>query len=105
MRNPNRRFRRCGDVRYRVLGEEAVVVRQDDAEVLVVNEVGARILDLSDGETSVGVIAACLREEFEAPPDLIEADVERFVTELRDAGVLEEATDSSLDDAPIGKEP
>ena len=47
-------LQRRSDVRYRRIEGEAVVLRQAAAEVLVLNEVGAAVLDLADGERSVG---------------------------------------------------
>ena len=41
-------------MRYRRIEGEAVVLRQSAAEVLVLNEVGAAVLDLADGRRSVG---------------------------------------------------
>ena len=41
-------FRICADVRYQQIADEGVVVRQTAGEVLVLNEVGTRVLALLD---------------------------------------------------------
>lgn len=77
------------DVRFRVIAGEAVVLRQDDAEVLMLNEVGARVLELTDGVVSVGGVVGRLEAEFEVPIEQLTADVTGFVAELVEAGVLD----------------
>lgn len=84
-------FRIRRDVRFRVVGEEAVIVRQENAEVLAINEVGASVLELLDSRRSVREILAALLEEYDADRDSLSSDVTRFLGELRDAGVVEEA--------------
>jgi pyrroloquinoline quinone biosynthesis protein D len=82
-------FRRASDVRYRVLDGEAVVLRQRAAEVLGLNRVGSRVLELVDGESGVPEILDRLADEFEVERGTLEADVRAFLDELVAAGVLE----------------
>jgi len=82
-------FRRRSDVRYRRIEGEAVVLRQSAAEVLVLNEVGASVLDLADGERSVGEWIEALRSEYDADPETLTHDVLTFAGELEEAGMLE----------------
>jgi hypothetical protein len=86
-------LRRRSDVRYRRIEGEAVVLRQSAAEVLVLNEVGASVLDLADGEHSVGEWIEALRGEYEADPEELARDVLAFAGELREAGMLEEVSE------------
>ena len=86
-------FRRKSDVRFRVIAGEAVVLRQEDAEVLVLNEVGARILELTDGSRDLAAIVDELEREFEVERAELETDVEGFVRDLLRASVLEPAAD------------
>lgn len=78
------------DVRYRVVADEAIVIRQRAAEVLVLNEVGARILELLESAPSLDELVRALAAEFEAEPEVLRADAEAFLSELTEAGVLEE---------------
>jgi hypothetical protein len=83
-------FRRVGDIRYRIIDDEAVVIRQHAGEVIGLNPTGARLLELIDSETSVEGLADALAVEFEKERAEIEGDVFRFLNELREAGVIEE---------------
>jgi len=70
------------DIRYRIIEGEAVVVRQDAAELIVLNETGARVLQLMDGVRSVAAIVDMMAEEFAAERPDIEGDVMAFIGEL-----------------------
>jgi Coenzyme PQQ synthesis protein D (PqqD) len=83
-------LRRRSDIRYRRIEGEAVVLRQSAAEVLVLNEVGASVLDLADGEHSVREWIEALSQEYETDPEELTRDVLQFAGELREAGMLEE---------------
>ena len=84
-------FRPRPDVRFRVVGDEAVVVRQEEAEVIALNDVGASILALLDSRRSVGEVLDALVEEYDVDRESLSSDLTRFLSELRDAGVVEEA--------------
>jgi len=86
---PDAVLRRRSDVRYRRIEGEAVVLRQSTAEVLVLNEVGASVLDLADGERSVGDWIETLAGEYAADRETLARDVLAFAAELAEAGVLE----------------
>ncbi|MEM8932409.1 MAG: PqqD family protein [Acidobacteriota bacterium] len=84
-------FRRCRDVRFRVVDREAVVLRQQAGETLVLNEVGARILEILDGGASLADTAERLASEFDVQIEQATRDAEVFADELVAAGILEEA--------------
>jgi hypothetical protein len=92
---PSSVYRHCGDVRYRVIDDEAVVIRQDAGEVLGLNDIGARVLELVDGKASVEVLLEKMAGEFEIDRGQLERDVFEFLQELTEAGVIEriEATE------------
>lgn len=83
-------LRLASDVRYRMLFDEAVLIRQEEAEVLGLNLVGARILDCVREGRSAEETVEVLEREFDAEPDLLAADVAAFLDELVELGVLEE---------------
>jgi len=85
------RLRLAPDVRFRVVVEEGVVLRQRSAEVLVVNEVGARVLALIDPSRTVAQVLLQLEEEFDVERTVLEADVAAFLAELVASGVVERA--------------
>ncbi len=89
MISPATVLRRAEDVRYRLVQDEGVVVRQRTAEALVVSEVGARLLDLIDGRRSVGEILRLLEQEYEVAPATLERDVAGYLEEILAIGLVE----------------
>ena len=86
-RNPCYRVRKA--VRFRIVDREAVVVRQDSGEVMVLNEVGARVLVLLAEGLSPDEIARRISEEFEVTPEQADEDVKLYLNELMEAGLIE----------------
>ena len=82
-------FKISPDIRYRVIDDEAVVVRQGEGDVLVLNQVAARVLQLVGEGLSPDEIGDRVAGEYEAPEATIRNDVERFLGELEDLNVLE----------------
>jgi hypothetical protein len=82
-------LRRRTDVRYRRIEGEAVVLRQSAAEVLVLNGVGASVLDLADGVRPVGEWIDALVQEYGADRETVARDVLEFAGEAEEAGLLE----------------
>lgn len=85
-------FRRSGDLRYRHVPPETVVVRLEAPETMVLNEVGGRVLELLDGRRRVDEVVAAIVGEFDIDGETAHADVGRFLTELLAFGAIEEAT-------------
>jgi hypothetical protein len=83
-------FRLRSDVRYRIIDGEAVVVRQEEAEVIVLNSVGARVLELVRGGAPACRGFEALTKEYRVEPVELERDVLSFLGELVEAGVIEE---------------
>ena len=82
-------LRRRADVRFRVIDDEGVVVRQSAGEVLVLNDLGTRILALADGVVPVGRWIDALLGEFEVERPELQRDVLAFAAELVEQGLLE----------------
>jgi len=82
-------FRRCRDVRYRVVGGQAVIIVQDAGEAIVLNEVGTRVLELIDRKMSSRQIIDDLCEHFEVDIEQATNDLESYLAELLEAGVVE----------------
>lgn len=79
------------DARFRGICGEGVVLNQTLAEVLIVNEVGLRVLELMGEDGSVAHILDRLEEELEIDAPTLERDVLAFMSELVGAGVLRPA--------------
>ena len=82
-------FRKSSDARYRNIGGEGIVVRQAAGEVLVLNEVGVRVLDLLATGNPVQRVVEALGAEYEVDAATAERDVMAYAQELLDAGVIE----------------
>ena len=82
---------RRADVRFRVIDAEGVVVRQSAAEVLVLNDLGTRILAMADGVAPVAQWIDTLLGEFDVDRPVLERDVVAFAAELVEQGLLEPA--------------
>ena len=97
-------FSRRGDVRFRIVVDEAVVLRQEAAEVLVLNEVGGRILELLDGERTVGDVVDEISSEFEVDESTRLADeTSAFIAELVEAGIVTPAARSVSGTSEVGE--
>ena len=70
-----------------VLAQEAhgqtVLLRLADGGYYALDDVGATIWGLCDGQRDVGEIVALLCEEFDAPATTVRADVLEFISDLR----------------------
>ncbi len=86
---PRTRWRRASDVRFRVVGDEGVLVRQSSGEAIVVDEIGAKILELLREGQTAGELVRRLETEYEVEPRRLAEDVDRFLDELLEAGVVE----------------
>ncbi len=82
---------RADDVRYRSVERETVVIRQQQAEALVLSEVAGRILDLLDGTRSLEEVVARLLDEFSVDRAVLEEDVRAYAGELLETGLVLEA--------------
>ena len=108
---PTARYRLAPDVRFRVVGGEGVVVRQEAGEVLVVNGVAARVLELLDPRRAKGSdpdagergrsfdeLLDRLGEEFEAEGEEVARDLREFLDEVVEGGVVVSTGDVPADE-------
>ena len=75
-------------VAARVVDSEAVIILADSGEVNVLNPVGTRIWELTDGTRTVQQIADAIVAEYEVTPDAALQDVTEFLQKLVDASML-----------------
>ena len=77
-----------------VLAQEAqgqtVLLRVHDGSYYAVDEVGAAIWELCDGARTLSDIVAALCEQFDAPQEMVAADVREFVADLRREQLLDD---------------
>lgn len=79
-------------IRFRLIAGQGLVINQEVAEALVLNEVGAQALDLLDGRRSVAEIINLLDGEYHADHEILEQDVRTYLAELQQAGIVEPVT-------------
>lgn len=73
----------------RRIRDEAVVLVLDENRFLAVTEVGARTLELLDGQKPLGEILESLLDEYEVDAARLEPDVLAFLEQLVTAKVVE----------------
>jgi hypothetical protein len=70
------------DSAARVIDDATFVLHGETSELHALNEVGARIWELTDGSRTLADIAAVIQEEYEVDADRAQADVNEFISEL-----------------------
>ncbi|MHB0871727.1 MAG: PqqD family protein [Chloroflexota bacterium] len=79
----------CGpDVIWRKIGEETILLNSRSENYYSLNEVGTRVWELIDGQTTAREIASRIAEEYDAPAEEIEEDVVALLQELREQGLV-----------------
>lgn len=87
-------YRRAEGFLFQKMGEQAFLIPCHDGvasltDVHVLdNEVALRVWELFDGKNSLGDVRSAVLEEFDAPPEVVEEDLARFVAELARIGVV-----------------
>ena len=66
----------------RVIDGEAVLILADSSEVNVLNQVGSRIFELSDGSRSIEDITMIIAEEYEVSVEQADIDLREFKLQL-----------------------
>jgi hypothetical protein len=94
MENLEKIYERSSEVRYRILEGQAVVVLQDVAQVLVLSEVGARVLELLDGKRKLVAVRDLLLVEYEVDEVQLEQDLNDYINQLKEAGIIRCTEDS-----------
>ena len=83
------KLRRASHVRFRMIDDEAVLFAQHSGEILVLDEVGARIFVAIGDESTPAAIVAALAEEYEVAEEKLREDVLVFLEELAEAELLD----------------
>ena len=90
MKGDKKSFSIAEDIRYRRVLDEAVVVRQNSNEVIVINEISASILDYLTQHEKADIVSLIhyLYNEYEVEPNVLEKDIPAHIEELHAAGIL-----------------
>ena len=77
------RLRRQEGVITQEASGQTILLRVDDGGYYAIDEVGAAIWELCDGNRAISDIVVALCAEFDAPEETIRADVLEFVHDLQ----------------------
>jgi PqqD family protein of HPr-rel-A system len=72
----------------RVIDDSMFVLHAETSELHALNDVGARIWELVDGEHDVAAITAAIEAEYEVDPAEAAADVVAFLDQLTEKGLI-----------------
>jgi hypothetical protein len=73
---------------WRIIEGEAVILTMDTKVLRGLNAVGSRVWELIDGHRDVEQIVEALAGEFSVEPARARADVQAFLRELADRGLV-----------------
>lgn len=88
--------RKQGDWLAAKVGDELVMMSAEKGNYIGLSEIGARIWELIETPQNVDAVCARLLTEYDVPPDVCRAEVERFLDELVKHGAI------ALDPPPAG---
>ena len=71
-----------------VLDDEIVIMRLDNGEFFALSGTAAAAWRLIDGTRDRSALSAALSEEFAAEPDQVAADLDDFLSQLSETGLL-----------------
>jgi hypothetical protein len=83
------RYRLDPHARFRVMDDEGIFVLQDAGEVLVVNQVGAFIVEQLQAELSLDQVVEAITARFEVDAKRAEADASSLLEALVEAGAVQ----------------
>jgi hypothetical protein len=75
-------------VRFRRLFDEAVLIHQEKAEALVLNDTAISFIEACDGERTVDEIIAGMVEDFEVSAEELAEDLRPFIEQLVEEGII-----------------
>lgn len=77
------------DVIWRRMGDESVLLSVKSENYYSLDEVGTRIWELLDGQSTAREIAIKISEEYDVLPEEAEADIAALIQELRQQELLD----------------
>ena len=86
-------YHRSGDFIVRMIGTQTLLVRTaggtaDLGQVFVLNALGVWLLELIDGQRTVGAIRDATLEDTDGDPEVVEADLAAFLGDLLKIGAI-----------------
>lgn len=96
VQTPTATLRRIDGLLSAVVGEELMMMDVTQGKYFNLNSVGARIWELLAEPISLEALVTDLTAEYDADQDTVRQEVEKFLTDLRQRGLL------AMDDAAGG---
>lgn len=78
----------AANVVAKMVDDNIVLVTPKQGKVRVLNDAGSSAWSLIDGSRSFGDICDSLTDEYVTQRDVVKADLDKFVTEMKQYGVL-----------------
>ena len=78
----------AGDVIWRRIGDEIVVIRDDGLATHVLNKTAAFIWELCESEREIEEITSSICNRFDVSPEVADSDVRELVEALTDIGIM-----------------
>jgi hypothetical protein len=85
----NAKLRHADEATYQVVEGEAVLIHLNTGAYYSLNEVGTAFWELLDGARSIADCAAKLASEYDAPADVITADLLELAEDLLKEGLAQ----------------
>ena len=85
---PTQQYRVDPHARFRVMDDEGIFVLQEAGEVLVVNQIGAFIVEHLEGSRSLDELVAAITERYEIDAERARADARSLLDTLLEAGAI-----------------
>ena len=83
-------------IRYRAVGDEGVIVHLDSARVIVVSEVGLRVIQVLSEPTSREKLATVIAEEFMVSEQRARDDLDTCLAQLQTEQVIDMCARDSI---------
>ena len=77
------------NVAGQVVDDEAVLVSPEKGKVQVLNQIGAVIWNLADGQNTVAAIVAEVCRHYDADQEQVESDALEFLTVMLEKGIIQ----------------
>ena len=77
------------DLIWRSLDDGTVIINPEQGDVKVLNEVGARVWELVDGQRSISQIAKEITRDYEVSLDDANKDLQDYLNVMIDQGLLQ----------------
>ena len=85
----DRYIARSTEIAARVLGGEMMVMSAVDSTFFTLNDVATAVWQAADGRTPLSeIVARAVCDQFEVDPEVARADVDAFVDQLSQHGIL-----------------